>query len=82
MRGGTDAAAIHDVAYGAWPNKPSDATVTVNQACTCAGGSASCSTICPDNSYPKAFTTITGSGTYVGPFGSSAITASEVVRTQ
>ncbi|MBV9997139.1 MAG: pilus assembly protein [Caulobacteraceae bacterium] len=83
MRGGTDSTAIHDVALGAWPNKPSDAAVTVTQACTCAGGTADCSSTCADGSYPQTFTTISATGTYAGPLGSAqSMSATQIVRTQ
>jgi Flp pilus assembly protein TadG len=82
MRGGTDAAAAQAVAYGAWPNKPSDAAVTATKACTCAGAGADCNSLCPDQSYPQAYWTFAGTGTYQGPFGNSALSATQVVRTR
>ena len=82
MRGGTDATTIKDVALGAWPNQPSNASVTVSQFCTCAGVTSSCTSLCSDNSYPLGFTTISGSGTYTGPFGNQSMSATETVRTK
>ena len=74
--GGTDATAIHDVAYAAWPNKPSDASITVTQSCTCFGAAASCTTLCSDNlTYPQAFTSIAASGTYTGVFSSQSMSS-------
>ena len=82
MRGGSDATAIHDITYQTWPNKPQDAAVVVSEACTCAGAAAGCSGLCPDSSYPQSATTITATGTYIGPFGNQAMTATQVIRTQ
>jgi Flp pilus assembly protein TadG len=82
MRGGSDPTTIQTLAMSAWPNQPSDASVTSARSCTCAGGAASCSSLCPDGSYPLSFTTITASGTYTGLFGTNAMSASQVVRTQ
>jgi Flp pilus assembly protein TadG len=82
MRGGNDATAIHDVAVSAWPSPPSDAAVTVSQQCTCAGVTASCSSLCADQSYPQSFTSISASGTYTGLWDTKAMSSSQVVRTQ
>ena len=56
MRGGADTTAIHDVALGAWPNRPADASIAVDQSCTCGGIAAACTSLCPDQSYPQGFT--------------------------
>ncbi len=82
MRGGTDTTAIHDIAIGAWPNRPADASISVTQACTCAGVTATCTVLCADQSYPLAFTTLSGSGTYTGPFATQSLSATQVVRTR
>jgi Flp pilus assembly protein TadG len=82
MRGGSDASTISSIATGAWPNKPSDAAVTVTHVCSCAGVTQSCSTLCADNSYPQAFTTISATGTYTGVWHSASMSTSQVVRTQ
>ena len=82
MRGGSDATAIHGVAVAAWPNPPSDASVTVSQVCQCAGVTGACSALCADGSYPQSFTTVSASGTYAGLWGSNSMSTSQVVRTQ
>jgi Flp pilus assembly protein TadG len=82
MRGGTDLTATQSVAMQGWPNPPSNAAITVTQACTCAGASATCGGLCPDNSYPLSYTTIAATGTYVGLMGSQAMSTSQVIRTQ
>ena len=82
MRGGTDATAIHGVAIGAWANKPSDASVVVNQQCFCQGVGAACSAPCADQSYPQSFTSIAASGTYTGLWSTQLMSSSQVVRTQ
>jgi len=82
MRGGSDTATVKNVATGGWPNAPADANIDAAQSCTCAGGSASCTTLCSDQSYPLRFITITATGTYHGPFMDEAMSATQVVRTQ
>ena len=82
MRGGSDMTAAKDISLGAWPNKPGDASVTATHTCSCAGVSNSCTSLCPDNSYPQAFTTIAASGTYSGLYGSQSMSTTHVVRTQ
>jgi Flp pilus assembly protein TadG len=82
MRGGSDSSATRSVALQAWPNQPSDAAVTVTQACTCAGAAATCGGLCPDGSYPLSYTTIAATGTYVGMMGNKAMSTSQVIRTQ
>ncbi len=82
MRGGSDPTAIHDIALGAWANKPADASISVAQSCTCAGVGSGCSSLCLDQSYPLAFTTISGSGTYAGPFATQSMSATQVIRTR
>ena len=82
MRGGSDATTIKSIATSAWPNKPADATVNVNQACSCAGVTQVCSTLCADGTYPQSYTTISASGTYTGVWGNNSMSTSQVVRTQ
>jgi len=82
MRGGSDATATQAVALSAWPNKPTDAKIQVSTYCTCAGVTSVCTSLCADNSYPQAFTSISGSGTYAGLFGTRAMSATQLVRTQ
>lgn len=82
MRGGSDSTAIHDVTVAAWPNPPGDASVNVNQACSCAGVTQACNVLCADGSFPQSFTTISASGTYSGLWDSQAMSSTQVVRTQ
>lgn len=82
MRGGSDATTIQSMATTAWPNKPADAAVSVTQACSCAGVTQSCDTLCANGSYPQSFTTISASGTYTGVWGSQSMSTTQVVRTQ
>ena len=82
MRGGSDATTIQSIATGTWPNKPSDAKVSVTQACSCAGVTQACSVLCADGSYPQSFTTISASGTYNGLWASQSMSTTQVVRTQ
>lgn len=82
MRGGSSASTIKSVTVSAWPNPPADASVSVNQQCLCAGVASSCSSLCGDGTYPQTFTTISGSGTYSGLWGSQSMSSSQVIRTQ
>jgi Flp pilus assembly protein TadG len=82
MRGGSDTNTIQSIGLSTWPNKPSDAVISVAQGCRCAGASAACTSLCADGTYPQAFTTITASGTYTGVWANQAMRASQVVRTQ
>jgi hypothetical protein len=82
MRGGSDASTIQSVGLGAWPNKPSNAAISVAQGCSCADVASVCTSLCADGSYPQAFTTITATGTYTGVYGSQSMSTSQVVRTQ
>jgi Flp pilus assembly protein TadG len=82
MRGGSDSTTIQGVATAAWRNKPADASVSVTQACSCAGVGQACNVLCADGSYPQAFTTISATGTYTGVWGNQSMSTSQVVRTQ
>lgn len=82
MRGGTGASTIHDVALSAWTNPPSDANISVNQSCTCPSGTSICTSLCSDGSYPQAYTTISGSGTYTGPYATKSMVTSQTIRTR
>ena len=82
MRGGSASSTIKSVTVNSWPNPPSDASVSINQACLCSGVTSACSSLCGDGSYPQTFTTISASGTYTGLWGSKAMSTSQVVRTQ
>jgi Flp pilus assembly protein TadG len=82
MRGGSGVSTIHDVALNAWTTAPADATISVNQACSCSSVVSACTSLCADGSYPQAYTTIGGSATYAGPFSNQAMSTSQTVRTQ
>jgi Flp pilus assembly protein TadG len=46
MGGGSDDPTGQSIGLSGWPNKPSDAAMTIVRACTCAGVAATCSSIC------------------------------------
>jgi Flp pilus assembly protein TadG len=46
MGGGGDDPTAQTIGVNGWPNTPSDARITISRACTCAGGSSDCSTVC------------------------------------
>ena len=66
MAGGTDMTAARTLGMQAWDQKPSDASMTVVQACLCATVVSDCNSPCPDNSVPTKFVTVDVQGTYGG----------------
>jgi Flp pilus assembly protein TadG len=81
-RGGSTMATAQDISLGAWANKPTDAAVTATHYCTCAGVTSTCSSLCPDSTYPLAYTQIVASGTYTGLYANQSMSTTHVVRTQ
>ncbi|HYG25350.1 MAG TPA: TadE/TadG family type IV pilus assembly protein [Caulobacteraceae bacterium] len=81
---GDDVAEIEDVVELAWDDMPaSGASVSVEQACFCAGVENACDTVCTDNSVPQRITTITARRQYDNLAGiSTPIAASQEVRTR
>lgn len=82
MTGGTDPTAIQAVATNAWTGYASGDAVSVTQWCSCAGVTGSCNTLCADSTVPQGYTQISASMTYVGPLGSTPLSASQTVRTR
>jgi Flp pilus assembly protein TadG len=80
MHGGTDMTAAQALGMQAWNNKPSDAAMTVVQACMCGTVASACTAPCPDNSFPLKFVTVTASGTYGGSIYHTTNHLSEKVR--
>ena len=68
LQGGTSQEVALNIANAAWTDKPEDGTVALNQTCTCAGASASCTGTCSDSSIPQTYWTIEASSKYVDPF--------------
>jgi Flp pilus assembly protein TadG len=66
MAGGTDMNAARTLGMQAWDQKPSDANMTVVQACLCATVVSDCNAPCPDNSVPTKWVTVDVQGTFGG----------------
>lgn len=83
MTGGTDIAAVQAIVLEAWPTKPADAEVQVDQQCFCGAASNACTTNCAsDGDYPVRMTIITATGTYNGLMGAVNLSATQRVRTR
>jgi Flp pilus assembly protein TadG len=84
MDGGTDMTVAKTQGLNAWNGKPSDGTMTTATSCTCGqfstSASASCTSICADETYPKEFVTVTASGTLGGSMIKKSETITEAVR--
>lgn len=68
MTGGTDLNRAQSVGLAAWNNRPSDASLTTGEQCTCAGTGATCGQSCADGSSPQTYFTVTASGHVGGSF--------------
>lgn len=78
-----DTTEVKNLVLSSWDDKPGDASVTVAQACTCAGVTNDCSTSCADGSYPLRYVTINATGTWNDLGGATkTLTASQQVRTR
>jgi Flp pilus assembly protein TadG len=59
LQGGTSDSAAQSFALAAWPNRPDNASISIARLCTCAGATATCTSLCSDNSVPHTQITIT-----------------------
>ncbi|QUD89386.1 TadE/TadG family type IV pilus assembly protein [Phenylobacterium montanum] len=80
MSGGQDLPTVQTVAMSAWSGHSSSASVTATKMCLCGSSSSDCSVLCPDQSVPQAFITVSASETYSGPSGTQPIATQEQVR--
>ena len=66
LRGGTSDAKALDIANTVWTSaKPSSPSAQVTRACTCAGASSSCTTLCATTQQPpQTFVTVRLTGTW------------------
>lgn len=80
MRGGSDMPTAQTIALSAWPSHSSQASVTAAKACYCASVSGSCTSLCPDQSVPTAYITITANDSYAGWYATTQISTSQKVR--
>ena len=81
MAGGTDETVAQTVADASWTRKPADGVVTTSKVCKCAGAVVGdCEALCPDNSRPEMYITVTATGTLGGNFYDMTQTSTETVR--
>lgn len=78
--GGSDDDAAKTLALASWPNRPSDAAMSVARSCACGVETVSCSTTCDGLKTPKTFITLTAQSTFRGFNGSSQIQRQETLR--
>ena len=85
---GDDTEEIEDVVELAWEGMPEGATITVTQACFCAGTESACNDDCNpdpaiDGEIPQRITTISAARSYENLAGiTTPISASQEVRTR
>ena len=80
MGGGGDDPTAQTIGISGWPNTPSDAQVSISRACTCAGGSSDCNTVCAATQQaPEIRVTLTAQSQWTG-LRPAALTESETVR--
>ena len=86
IQGGSGTSKVQDIINAAWVSPPSGHTVTVTQACTCAGTAADCATYCANNFPPQMVYTLAASGSWSAPANvqflnlSQTVTDTQVVR--
>jgi Flp pilus assembly pilin Flp len=82
MNGGIDLGIARTQGLQAWDDIPTDATMTVSQACYCGGAAGTCGVICSDGSVPSRYITSVASGTLGGDMLKYKKTVTETVRIQ
>ena len=80
MVGGSDTSTVRSVAISAWTTKPDGGDVSVTSACLCGAATNACNTLCPDQSVPLSYTTISATSSFSGTLISQALSAQQVVR--
>jgi Flp pilus assembly pilin Flp len=80
MGGGGDDSTGRSIGLSGWPNKPSDAQMTITRACSCAGAASDCSTVCAATQQaPEIHITMTATTQWNG-LKPAALSESESVR--
>jgi Flp pilus assembly protein TadG len=80
MRGGSDLSTAQTIGMSAWPSHSDGASVTANKLCYCNGVAGDCSTLCTDQTVPKAFITVAARDSYTGLFATTQIATDQKVR--
>jgi len=80
MSGGSDLSTAQAVGLSAWPSHSDSATMIAAKACYCGGATGDCGTLCPDQTVPAAYITITAGDTYSGWYMTRQISTNQTVR--
>jgi len=80
MSGGADLTTARQVGLTSWADHSSAASVTASKACYCASAPGTCSTLCTDQTVPKAYVKIAASDTFEGWYGNATLSAEQDVR--
>lgn len=80
MAGGTHPERARAIVEEAWATQPEGARVLVERICECAEVEASCNLLCPDQSVPLAYATITIEAPMSGLFMSHYSSVTDKVR--
>ncbi len=80
MAGGTHPERARVIVEEAWGTRPEEARVLVERICECAEVVASCNLLCPDQSVPVAYATITIEAPMAGLFMSHYSSVTDKVR--
>lgn len=80
MGGGTSLDAARQVGLIAWASHANNATVTTAKMCYCNSVVGDCTTLCPDQTLPKAYITIVATQPYDGWYVDTSLTAQQEVR--
>jgi len=80
MGGGDDDPTAHTIGINGWPNTPGDAAISISRACSCAGGSSDCNTVCAATQQaPEIRVTLTATDYWNGLHPAS-LSESETIR--
>ena len=81
LQGGASDTAARDYALSSWANRPSDADISIQRSCDCAGVSWTCSSLCSSGLVsPRVQITLTARATYQDGIVTQSIGATEVAR--
>ncbi|CAN7359576.1 pilus assembly protein [Phenylobacterium sp. LjRoot225] len=78
--GGADDEAARTLALSSWPNRPSDATLSINRSCTCSVQIVACTQTCDGVDPPQTHVTLIAQGTFRGMRGSDLLSQQETLR--
>lgn len=80
MSGGSDLSTARQIGLSSWAGRSQAGNVTASKDCFCAATTATCSTLCSDQSVPSAYVKIAATDTFDGWFADSTLHAEQDVR--